>query len=130
MLWKLYRLRKNWQFQEVIKKGKKIANRNFVIFLRKNRLSNCQFGISIPQKLAKKATKRNHFKRQVRSILILYLKKHDNNCCTDNGYFHYNYVIIIRSFYLESNFKANQENLWKLLNYILKKKCIVLEQEK
>ena len=122
MLWKPYRLRKNWQFQEIIKAGKKVANPSFVIFSTENNLDNCQFGISIPQKLVKKAVDRNYYKRQIRNMLILHLKENNDNCKVDDNHSHYNFVIIIRYLYLENDFQTNQKNLYKLLFFIYKRK--------
>ena len=122
MLWKPYRLRKNWQFQEIIKAGKKAANPSFVIFSTANNLDSCQFGISVPQKLVKKAVDRNYYKRQIRNMLILHLKEHNDSCQVDNAHSHYNFVIIIRYLYLESDFQTNQKNLYKLLFFIYKRK--------
>ena len=115
MLWKPYRLRKNWQFQEIIVGGQKIANPSFVIFSVKNNLNNCQFGISTPQKLIKKAVDRNRYKRQVRDMIITHLKKHDDSCQINDNHSHCNFVIIIRYPYLDNDFATNQKNLYKLL---------------
>jgi len=115
MLWKPYRLRKNWQFQEVIQTGRKIANPSFVIFSTTNDLKNCQFGISIPQKLIKTAVERNHYKRQIRNILILHLKEHKDSCQIDNNHSHHDFVIIIRYSYPKNDFTTNQGNLYKLM---------------
>ena len=115
MLWKPYRLRKNWQFQEIITSGQKTVNASFVLFFVANNLENCRFGISTPKKLVKKAVDRNRFKRQVREMLITHLKKHQGSCQTSANHSHCNLVIIIRYPYLESDFATNQKNLDKLL---------------
>jgi len=115
MLWRPYRLRKNWQFQEIIMKGQKIVNPSFVVFSVANNFNNCQFGISTPKKLIKKAVDRNRFKRQVRDMLISYLKKNSDSCQISDNHLHYNFVIIIRYPYLENDFQVNQKNLYKLL---------------
>ena len=130
MLWKPYRLRKNWQFQEIIKGKQKVFNTSFVIFLAKNNLNNCQFGISIPQKIVKKAVDRNYYKRQIRNMLMLHLKKNNDSCQVTNNHSHYNLVIIIRYPYLENNFQTNQENLYKLLFFAYKKKINNIWREK
>ena len=115
MLWRPYRLRKNWQFQEIIMKGQKIVNPSFVVFSVANNFNNCQFGISTPKKLIKKAVDRNRFKRQVRDMLISYLKKNSDSCQISDNHLHCNFVIIIRYPYLENDFQINQKNLYKLL---------------
>jgi ribonuclease P protein component len=122
MLWKPYRLRKNWQFQEIIKLGQKTFNHSFVIFSVQNKLDNCQFGISVPQKLVKKAVDRNYYKRQIRNMLILNLKEHHDSCKLDNEHSHRKFVIIVRHLYLQNDFQTNQKNLYKLLFFIYKRK--------
>jgi len=130
MLWKPYRLRKNWQFKEIIKGGKKVNNASFSIFSIENNLENCQFGISIPQKLVKKAVDRNYYKRQIRNMLIFHLKEHNDTCQVNNDHIHYNFVIIIRYFYLESSFQINQKKLNKLLFFIYEEKIIIYDTKK
>lgn len=114
MIWKPYRLRKNWQFQAVIKGGQRLVNPSFVIFSAESNLSNCLFGISVPQKLVKKAVDRNYYKRQIRNMIILFLKKNNDNCQRGNVHQHRNFVIIVRHFYLANDFATNQRNLYKL----------------
>ena len=123
MLWKPYRLRKDWQFRNIIVEGgQKIFNPSFTIFFTTNDSNNCRFGISIPQKLVKLATDRNFYKRQVREMLIFHLKskesKQSNSCQTDTEHRHIDFVIIVRYLYLKNNFPTNQENLYKLLSLI------------
>src|SRR5271156_4458074 len=96
MLQKSYRLRKNWQFQKIIEAKRRIFNDSFVIFWTANNQVNCQFGISIPRKLVKKAVDRNYYKRQIRHMLLLHLKKRNYSCQTIPPHFHSNLVIIIR----------------------------------
>ncbi|KLL05328.1 MAG: ribonuclease P [Mycoplasmataceae bacterium RV_VA103A] len=115
MLWRPYRLRKNWQFQSIITKGKKLVNSSFVLFFQTNNLNNCQFGISTPKKLLKKAVERNRYKRQVREMIISYLKKNQDSCQTNENHFHSNFVVIIRYPYLDLDFATNRKNLYKLL---------------
>ena len=114
MIWKPYRLRKNWQFKALIKSGQRIANPNFVIFSAENNLDNCLFGISIPQKLVKKAVDRNYYKRQIRNMIILFLKKNGDSCQIGRAHQHRNFVIIVRHFYLVKDFSTNKQNLYKL----------------
>jgi ribonuclease P protein component len=114
MIWKPYRLRKNWQFQGIIKSGQRLVNSSFVIFSAENNLNNCLFGISVPQKLVKKAVDRNYYKRQTRNMIILFLKKNNDNCRIGSAHQHRSLVIIVRHFYLTNNFATNQRNLYKL----------------
>ncbi|WNE41180.1 MAG: Ribonuclease P protein component [Mycoplasmataceae bacterium] len=116
-LWRPYRLRKNWQFQEIITDGQKLVNDSFVAFLFANKIENCQFGISTPKKIIKKAVDRNHYKRQIRDMLIKFLKKNQDSCQTKENHNHFSFVIIVRYSYLENDFQTNQKNLYKLLDY-------------
>lgn len=99
-----------------------MANPSFVIFATENKLTNCQFGISVPQKLVKKAVDRNYYKRQIRNMIILHLKKYQNSCQTEVNHSHFSFVLIIRYPYLDNNFATNQENLYKLLFFIYRQK--------
>src|SRR5690349_12005093 len=96
-MWNPYRLRKVWEFSKVLKEGKKMVNNTeFVIFYLPNQLNNCRFGISIPRKVVKKATQRNYYKRQIKNILIYFLKEH-KDACQVSQLNHYDFVIIARS---------------------------------
>jgi ribonuclease P protein component len=96
-------------------KGQKIVNPSFVLFSVANNLNSCQFGISTPKKLLKKAVDRNRYKRQIRDMLISHLKKHQDSCQISDKHAHNNFVIIIRYPYLDNDFSTNQKNLYKLL---------------
>lgn len=95
-----------------------MSNNNFTFFFSKSKLSNCRFGISIPQKLVKKSVERNCYKRQIRSMLIQHLKKYNDSCQTSNKHFHYNLIIIIRLTYLSNDFIVNRESLYELLERV------------
>ena len=123
MRWKSYRLRKDWQFENIITEGgQKAVNPSFTIFFTINDHSNCRFGISTPKKLIKLATDRNFYKRQVKGMMISHLKsgekKQSNSCQTITEHLHSDLVIIISYSYLKNNFATNQENLYKLLNLV------------
>ena len=98
----------------MIKSGQRLVNPSFVIFSAENNLANCLFGISTPQKLVKKAVDRNYYKRQIRNMIILLLKKNNGDCRIGNAHQHRNFVIIVRHFYLANDFATNQQNLYKL----------------
>jgi ribonuclease P protein component len=122
MLWRPYRLRKVWQFKDLITKGQKVFNPSFTIFFTSNNHNNCRFGIATPKKLIKLAVDRNFYRRQVRAMLISHLKsslkKKANSCQASTEHSHSDLVIIIRYPYLKNEFITNQANLYKLLNLI------------
>jgi ribonuclease P protein component len=117
----------------LVEKGRKIVSHNFVVFLSpisQLETNNCLFGISIPKNLVKKAVNRNYCKRQIRNMLILYLKEHQNNCALGKKKTHYKMIIIIRQNYLKNDFTDNQSSLYRLLFYIYQKLDIGGQQEK
>lgn len=79
-----YSLRKVWDFSRLINQGKKVVNSEFMVFFLPNQLNNCRFGISIPRKLAKKASQRNYSKRQIRNIVFFFLSKENPSFCQAN----------------------------------------------
>ncbi|WNE41457.1 MAG: Ribonuclease P protein component [Mycoplasmataceae bacterium] len=114
-----YRLRKTWEFQDIIKKRKKIFNNQFIIFYSKNQdqekvIENCRIGISIPQKIVKKAFLRNRYKRQVKSMLIDLMK---NNKNFSSRFSKWDFVLLIKENFIKSKFEENKENLKKLLDF-------------
>ena len=75
MLRSPFRIKKNKDFQKVLKKGEcKRSNLLFVVFL-KNELQNSRFGFVVSLKVSKKATERNLIKRRLREIVRLNLDK-------------------------------------------------------
>lgn len=113
-MWSSYRLRKAQEFTAVIQQGKKLVNSDLAIFACPNHLANCRFGISIPRKLVKKATQRNYYKRQVKNIIILWLKANNDSCQIIQPD-HQDLVIIVRSGFLLHNFAAKQDSWERLI---------------
>jgi len=68
MLPKNYRLRKNIEFRKIYKKGKSIASKYLVLYIKNNGLNKTRIGFSISKKIGK-ANKRNCLKRQLREIV-------------------------------------------------------------
>ncbi|WP_436860783.1 ribonuclease P protein component [Staphylococcus caeli] len=63
---KAYRIKKNSDFQFIYKKGKSVANRQFVVYTRVNaELEHFRLGISVSKKLGN-AVVRNRIKRAIR----------------------------------------------------------------
>ena len=59
-------LKKNYEFRNVLSKGKYYSGKNIEVFIKKNNLKEINFlGIAIGVKIAK-ATKRNRIKRLIR----------------------------------------------------------------
>ena len=60
-----YRVKKSQDFDNIIRKKKSFANRQFVIYYQENKLDHMRLGISVSKKLGK-AHERNKLKRYVR----------------------------------------------------------------
>jgi ribonuclease P protein component len=64
------RIKKNKDFQEVFKKGKSFANRQFVVYvLKKEGQDIFRIGLSVSKKLGN-AVKRNQIKRYIRQTFL------------------------------------------------------------
>ena len=69
MLAKNNRLKKTKEIERVVKEGRKIVSRNFLVyFLSENTYSYPRFAFSVSKKVAKKAVLRNKIKRWLREI--------------------------------------------------------------
>lgn len=67
---KAYRVKKNKEFQEIFKKGKSFANRQFVVYsLKKPEQEHFRIGISVSKKLGN-AVRRNQIKRYIRQAFL------------------------------------------------------------
>jgi ribonuclease P protein component len=67
---KTYRIKKNAEFQEIFKKGKSVANRQFVVYsFKRTDNENFKFGLSVSKKVGNSVT-RNQIKRYLRQTLL------------------------------------------------------------
>lgn len=96
-------LKKNLDFQRIIKKTRPYKYKNFIIYKEIAKESNYHFGISVSKKIGN-AVVRNKIKRQIKSIL-------DKNNYQKN----FNCIIIIRRSILEFNYKEIEEDLIEIL---------------
>lgn len=62
---KIETLKKNYQFRNVLTKGKFFYGKQILVYIRKNKMDKNRLGIAIHTKLAK-AVKRNRLKRLIR----------------------------------------------------------------
>lgn len=100
-------VKKNQDFSNIIKKGKKIQTELFSIYLLKNDLNHNRYGISISKKIGNAAV-RNKFKRQIKSSIDL--ANIENNS--------YDIVIIGRQRLRESLYFDINTNIIKIKNMI------------
>lgn len=93
-------------FNDIIQKGKRNANKYFVICRVTKEEYNNNFGIAVGKKVGN-AVIRNKIKRQVRNIIDLNIKAFPN---------YHNYIIICKKEVLNISFKDMEVELLKLLN--------------
>jgi ribonuclease P protein component len=114
MIKKKYCLSKTEKFKDVFKNGLKIFTDSFIFLYKKNNVSYIRFGISVNKK-NKNSVLRNKIKRQVRSMLKnIILEKLSYN-------YSYDFIIVVRKFYLENSHKKNFFFLTKGFDFFKKK---------
>ncbi len=106
---KEYRIKKNEEFQSIIRKKQSVANRCFVVYYRKNN-EHLRIGISVSKKLGN-AVVRNKVKRQVRMMAQEVFDKDRKN----------DLIIIVRNQFLKNSYEDNQKELRYLNNKIIKR---------
>jgi ribonuclease P protein component len=83
---KQFIVKNNYQFEDIIKTGKYIKNKYYIIYNKDNNLKYDRFGISLSKKFGN-AVFRNKYKRKLRSIIDNYRKYYVNQK---------DYIIILR----------------------------------
>ena len=99
-----FRVTRNEDFQEIIKKGGSFAGKNFVVYYyRPMAVTNDRAGISVSKKIGN-AVVRNKVKRQVRMMIteITDFKRGFDS------------VVIVRKNYLCNDYRTNKKELNKL----------------
>lgn len=96
---KLNIVKKNQDFDRIIKNTNPFKTREFLIFIERKNVENYQFGISISKKIGNAVT-RNKLKRQIKNIID---KKHYEN--------NFNCIIIVRKEILNANFTDMEKSL-------------------
>ena len=111
---KEYRVKKNEDFQEAFKKGKSVANRQFVLYiLKRPEQVHFRIGLSVSKKIGNAVT-RNRIKRYVRQAF------HEFDGQLHNGL---DYIIIARKPTAEMDFFEVKQSLSHVLRLarVLKK---------
>jgi len=98
---KLYIVKKEKDFEKIIKEGKCNKNRYFVIHHLKNNLPYDRYGVSVSKKLGN-AVFRNKYKRIIRNILMENKKTFQNNR---------DYIIMIKKTGLDKSYLELKEDL-------------------
>lgn len=102
---KLYRIKKNQEFSQIIGKKQSFSDACFVVYFQKKKQDNSRVGISVSKKLGN-AVKRNLIKRQVREMIKALIAFDD---------YAFDMIIIVRKGFLNNNFSDNKTNLEKLI---------------
>lgn len=93
-------------FTKIIKTGKKISNRSFVIYYKMNHQNHSRYGISVGTKLGN-AVFRNKYKRRIRMLItenqVLFRKKKD-------------YIILLRKNAKDLKFQDLKQDFDQLFN--------------
>ncbi|MDN4071424.1 MULTISPECIES: ribonuclease P protein component [Fictibacillus] len=100
------RIKKNEEFQEVFKRGKSSANRQFVIYaLEKSDQSHLRLGLSVSKRVGNAVT-RNRIKRVVKEIFM----KHEGEILSGRDY-----IIIARNPTADMDFSEMEKSLLHVL---------------
>ena len=103
-------VKSNEDFNDILKTGRYVKNRYFVIHYKNNNLNKYRFGISVGKKVCN-AVNRNKLKRKVRNILDNHKNLYSNSK---------DYIIIVRKSCLLEKFNILEENLIYLLKKVEK----------
>ena len=101
-------VKSNSLFNEIIHKGKFFYNNLFIIYMLSSIDKKPKFGVAVSKKNGNAVT-RNKIKRQLRSLIDIYKNLFPSN---------YNYIIMIKKEYLESDFQIKKEEFEKLLGKV------------
>lgn len=103
-------VKNNYEFNNIIQKGKYKKNKYFIIYFIESNLDKYRFGISVGKKIGN-AVIRNKYKRKIRSIV-------DNN----KKYYQKNsdYIIIMRKACLDASFDEMEKKYISLIQEIHK----------
>ncbi len=100
---KKFIIRKNEEIVDIVKTGKKLINKYYVIYIKDNNLSYNRFCVSVSKKIGK-ANVRNLYKRKIKDILLK--NKIDKNN---------DYVIILRNLVVGATYEKLKNELLELL---------------
>ncbi len=99
-------LKKNEDFNRIIKSNTAFKYKDYIIYLEKNTAAPYKFGFSVGKKIGNAVT-RNKYKRRLKNIIDK--KNYQNN---------FNCIIIVSKGILNKSFKEMEENLFKALEIL------------
>ena len=107
---KLYIVKKQYDFDRIIKNGKMRKNKSYVIYYEKNNLPYDRFGISVGKKIGN-AVNRNKHKRKLRAIIDNYKKLYVNS---------QDYIIILRGSAKDREYNELNQDFLTIMDNIRK----------
>ena len=105
---KLYIVKNARDFEDIIKTGKRVKNKSFLIYYKENNLPYNRYGVSVGKKLGN-AVYRNKYKRKIRAIVDNYKKNYIN---------HKDYIIILRGSAKNKTYQELEKDYVALINNI------------
>ena len=117
---KLYIVKDSKDFERIIKTGKVIKNKSFVIYYSSSNLPYCRFGISVGKKIGN-AVHRNKYKRRIRTIIDNSKKDYINS---------QDYIIILRGSAKDKDYQSLEKDFLTLISNIRKEKTNESTKEK
>ena len=117
---KLYVVKDSKDFEKIIKTGKLVKNKSYVIYYTKNNLPYSRYGISVGKKIGN-AVQRNKFKRRIRAIIDNSKKDYINS---------QDYIIILRGSAKDKDYQSLEKDFLTLISNIRKEKTHESTKEK
>jgi ribonuclease P protein component len=99
-------IKKNKEYSEIIRSGKKIANKYLIIYCVKEELDNYYFGFSVSKKLGI-AVLRNKIKRQLKNILDKKTYKNGFKC-----------IIMVKKEFISKEFEEKTKILFESIEQL------------
>lgn len=107
---KLYIVKSQRDFNNIIKTGQVFKNKSFVIYKKINKLPYSRYGISVGKKIGN-AVYRNKYKRKIREIINNYQKMYVNSN---------DYIIILRGSAKDKNYHELNEEFLSIMAKVRK----------
>lgn len=105
---KPHRIKKNEEFQQIIKLKKAISNSTFVIYYDDKKETDARAGISVSKKMGN-AVERNKIKRQLRMMIKETIDLKD---------YPLDIIVITKKHFLDNSYADNKKMLEKLLKKV------------
>ena len=117
---KLYVVKDSKEFEKIIKNGKVVKNKSYVIYHMNNNLPYNRYVISVGKKIGN-AVHRNKYKRRIRAIIDNSKKDYINS---------QDYIIILRGSAKDKDYQSLEKDFLTLISNIRKEKTNESTKEK